>query len=132
LDDSKTPCFLNSLFALQNQEIFRDYGFVEKFPQRWVFMHGHLRFDLDEDDKGEVQLVWLETSEHETSKPSLIQKWLSNEHTRLLHFRNMMNEVSIPVHEWILILEYYEAITNAVEYAINDMLKDSDEEDSEL
>jgi hypothetical protein len=95
-------------------------------------MHGHLQFDLEEDDEGEIELVWIETSEHETSKPSLIQKWLSNEHTRLLVFRNNMNEESVPVHEVTLILEYYDAVTNAIEYAIEDMLEDTEVEDSEV
>jgi len=38
-------------------EVLRDYGFVEEYPQRWVFYHNFLYFELIEEN-GELEVVW--------------------------------------------------------------------------
>lgn len=40
-------------------EFLRDYGFVEPFPQRWMFDEIRFRFELTKDDNGAIKLTWL-------------------------------------------------------------------------
>ena len=46
-------------------EIFRDYGFVEQYPQRWIFPREEIAFDIDEHENGKLEIVWLDQSVHE-------------------------------------------------------------------
>eukprot|EP00527_Entomoneis_sp_CCMP2396_P009368 CAMPEP_0198138924 /NCGR_PEP_ID=MMETSP1443-20131203/2291_1 /TAXON_ID=186043 /ORGANISM="Entomoneis sp., Strain CCMP2396" /LENGTH=1220 /DNA_ID=CAMNT_0043800881 /DNA_START=48 /DNA_END=3710 /DNA_ORIENTATION=- len=45
-------------------EILRDYGFVEEFPQTWIFHDQGVAFKLDEED-GELQLKWIKDEPEE-------------------------------------------------------------------
>ena len=40
-------------------ELLRDYGFVEQYPQRWVFENQDVIFDLDYDYDNQLQLRWV-------------------------------------------------------------------------
>mmetsp|Transcript_22156 Transcript_22156/g.33493 ORF Transcript_22156/g.33493 Transcript_22156/m.33493 type:complete len:396 (+) Transcript_22156:126-1313(+) len=46
-------------------EFLRDFGFVESFPQRWVFDEDSFRFDLKKDADGEIELTWLSEPDKE-------------------------------------------------------------------
>jgi hypothetical protein len=39
--------------------IFRDYGFVEGFPQKWIFREQEFAFTLDQNDDGVLELEWI-------------------------------------------------------------------------
>eukprot|EP00527_Entomoneis_sp_CCMP2396_P009542 CAMPEP_0198139016 /NCGR_PEP_ID=MMETSP1443-20131203/2350_1 /TAXON_ID=186043 /ORGANISM="Entomoneis sp., Strain CCMP2396" /LENGTH=343 /DNA_ID=CAMNT_0043800989 /DNA_START=303 /DNA_END=1334 /DNA_ORIENTATION=+ len=40
-------------------DILRDYGFVEIFPQKWIFEDQEVAFKLDENEEGELELEWI-------------------------------------------------------------------------
>ena len=43
---------------LSCSEIFRDYGFIENFPQCWHYMDVEIQFDLFKLDNGELEVKW--------------------------------------------------------------------------
>lgn len=58
-----TNCF-NRFYNYGTPEIFRDYAFVENYPQRWIFHEKAFGFDVDEDDNGKLQVTWLDGKLH--------------------------------------------------------------------
>lgn len=112
-------------------EIVRDYGFVENFPQRWIFWIGDvmLKFDLDEDDNGEIQIIWWDNKfKPKQDNKQRIQVAYRTEYTRLVEFRNgLMNRRDVLENEWLVVWEFCQAMTNAIAYAINDMKDAADE-----
>jgi len=70
-------------------EIFRDYGFVEGFPQRWTFYYGiHSRafFDIDQAEHGDAsaqrEAIW-----HDGEDDAAIHDALHNHLRRFRQFR---------------------------------------------
>ena len=113
--------------------MFRDYGFIENYPQRWIFGGGTLQFDLEEDNEGNIQLVWDEEDNPEnTDKPETAKKFqrelrrLKKVKSMAWHFRLYEDGNNVPEHEWNLVWEYHQAITDAISYAINDMVGDNE------
>ena len=39
-------------------DMLRDYGFVESYPQRWIFHSHNVAFDVDYDEHDELQVTW--------------------------------------------------------------------------
>ena len=46
------------LTTTSNSEIFRDYGFVEQYPQRWIFADQSCAFDLEENNEGAITVTF--------------------------------------------------------------------------
>jgi hypothetical protein len=118
-----------SFLFLQNEEIFRDYGFVESFPQRWTFMADEIEFDLVV-EVSVVKLVWLKEHSPANSVKTGYETRFRKELKRLQKFRNTMwnsqleFKYDIPEYEWGMIWEFHAALTNALSYAINEMVED--------
>ena len=43
---------------MKHSEIFRDYGFVEQYPQRWIFADQSCAFDLEETNEGAITVTF--------------------------------------------------------------------------
>jgi spermidine synthase len=116
-------------------EIFRDYGFVEDFPQRWDLRDLDVMFDLLKDENGEVVIDWSNGRMPKKVKDrNEAKRGLVKELKRLYKVRRMIWEhewkdgkPSIPIDEWDSIWEYHQAIVNAISYALNS-LADNDSE----
>jgi len=112
-------------------ELLRDYGFVERYPQRWVFPNQDTIFDLDleRNDKG----VPIKTEQHPAGKVSL--KWergykLTPENAvffvdqlerlgrlgETVFKTNVDNEV--PEHEWEFLLQFRSSMEAAMQMAL--------------
>jgi len=99
-------------------EMFLHFGFVEGYPQRWLFDFARVKFDLDwkdgDEGTGEVVVNFLVPP----SKKGM--DLLKKEHDRLDKFgqkREQSNE-EVPENELKSLWEYYDALNNALRYAL--------------
>lgn len=119
-------CSLN--MNLRFAEIFRDYGFIELFPQRWHYRDSEsfrVQFDLLQNDDGELEVVWNENVRLESDEQrenGLI--WLREQTQRLRNFQDTKQattdpatEYGIPRKEWDLLLEFCDANIVAMQTA---------------
>ena len=124
----------NRHFEFGTPEILRDYGFVEQYPQRWIFHKREVGFDIVEDTpgSGKLELIWLDgrvneefdylfevTDEGIAFLRSHLGRLKSLNETVLqpLFFGSPVSEV-IPRNELKTLVEYYEALTTAIEMAV--------------
>ena len=102
-------------------EMFLHYGFLEGMPQRWLFDFARVKFDLDwrdgKESTGEVLVNFL-------VPPSIKGIALLNEELIRLAFfaekhRSVLNDdVGISHSEWSSLWQYYDALYNALSYAV--------------
>ena len=96
--------------------IFRDYGFVEQYPQRWIF--GEIVFDLDykDDNPNELQVSWVfDSPSHD------VIAFFDEQLDRLQEFATVELESQpedIPDLEWSNINIYHQALINAMSHAL--------------
>ena len=78
-------------------EIFRDYGFVEEFPQRWDLDDTlGVMFDLFKEDDGSIVVFWEEGTKPEDEKAlGFAKRAMTKELKRLYKVRKFIWE-----HEW--------------------------------
>ncbi|KAG7338718.1 spermine/spermidine synthase domain containing protein [Nitzschia inconspicua] len=99
-------------------EILRDYGFVERMPQRWhYFMPTHYQFDLDEDDNGDISLKWH--SKHRPKSEEKMERammWIGRQIRRLRRIKNIDwnfgfedKDHGMTKYEWDTIWEFVDA-----------------------
>jgi spermidine synthase/S-adenosylmethionine/arginine decarboxylase-like enzyme len=115
-------------------EILRDYGFVEPYPQRWHFADGTLQYDLIEDEKGEVELVWHPEHYPDETMTDGVLKQFQKELRLLYKTRNMIwnlqwneGDHGVPENEWDIIWAYHLAASDAMAYAINALAEEEDD-----
>ncbi|GAX21114.1 hypothetical protein FisN_1Lh211 [Fistulifera solaris] len=105
-------------------EILRDYGFVEQYPQRWIFhQYDNLGFELDEvehtNEAGEVnkvmQVTWLFDE-----PPDDGIEFLEGELLRLedVYRAEFQEELNVPANEELLCRQFLDALMNAIAHAI--------------
>lgn len=119
-------------------EIFRDYGFVEEFPQRWNFEDYDFLFDLFESEveEGAIAVIWDpedEPANDEDKKEK--KKVILKELKRLVKKRSQIwksdfvnGKSSINENEWNSIWEYQGAMVNALSLAFNSITDDPSEQ----
>ena len=116
---------------VNRQEVLRDYGFIEPFPQHWYFQHYtakelkeageevayHVEFDLDQKD-GYYTVKWMYQPQGHKVKKSL--EWLQNQIMRLgrLRYKESNNTRDIPQHEWDMTWAFHQANVVAMKSAI--------------
>ena len=114
-------------------EIFRDYGFVESFPQRWNFEDQEFMIDLSESETGDISLSWKKRPKGEEDIEETKQV-IKSELRHLVKNRKMIwklnyndGKSTIKESEWNSIWEYNDAMVNALTYAFNDLTEDESE-----
>ena len=96
--------------------IFRDYGFVEQYPQRWIL--GEIVFDLDykDGDPNELEVSWV------FDPPSRdVIAFFDEQLDRLQEFVTVHLETQpadIPDLEWSNINIYHQALIDAMSHAL--------------
>jgi spermidine synthase/S-adenosylmethionine/arginine decarboxylase-like enzyme len=114
-------------------ELFRDYGFVEDFPQRWHFEDYDFLFDLAELETGEIELRWAEEDKpKDDAEKAETKQTLMKELQRLVKKRNEIwksqnGKSSIKESEWNSLWNFHQAMVNALSYAFNDLVEDDSE-----
>ena len=116
-------------------EVFRDYGFIEEFPQRWNFEDLDFMFDLHELDDGQIELTWdpEDVPESENDKKET-KRVILRELKRLIKKKKEVwktdfkdGKSTIKESEWNSIWEYEQAVVNALSYAFNAITEDPSE-----
>ncbi len=112
--------------------MFRDYGFVERFPQRWYFSEPKLQFDLLEEVNAtgtvEYQLKWDRKLHPKKYSRRVIDELMQKLQAEILRIDQVHTSAriaeewkNVPEREWNLIWEYKEAVRRAYSIAINEM-----------
>jgi spermidine synthase len=105
-------------------EIFRDYGFVENYPQRWFFGRvgkSKISFELDQDENGKLVVRWLE------SKPwTKARKYMVKQLDRLIDYGAIVLDSSdqdavVPEGELNVIRGYQKAMVSALKNALESL-----------
>lgn len=105
-------------------EIFRDYGFVENYPQRWFLGRKGLSFELDEefDDEGtptgKIVLTWLEKKRPKRKAIGFLLKQLERL-TDVASYEIAHADKSIPANELSSIKDYHAAVIQAIQLALD-------------
>jgi len=114
-------------------EIFRDYGFVEEFPQRFNFEGHEIMFDLNESEDGEIVVKWTDKPRTEKDKKEMNQV-IMKELQRLVKKRNQIwqsdfqnGKSTIKETEWNSIWDFHKTMVNALSHAFNDIVVDDSE-----
>lgn len=102
-------------------EIFRDFGFVEQYRQRWVFEEEEIYFEIDENDNQELEVTWDLSDDGWRIPGKYGIAFLRQELERLrtvseLELKEKPKEV--PAHEWDTIVQFHQAATTAISKAI--------------
>ena len=118
-------------FDYGTPEMYREYGFVEQYPQRWIFHDQEIAFDVDETrpGSGELKVTWLDASIHKKfGKLYEVTDWSVNVLQTHLRRLKKLNETDIqpliaskelPQQELDSLLSYYNALTMALELGVN-------------
>ena len=96
-----------------SSELFREYGMIEPYPQRWILVD--LGFDIDQDENGKLSLSWIPGM---TADPQDLN-WLEEELERVetFGFELQRQPPSIPSDEWRQILDYRDTLMLILETA---------------
>ena len=116
--------------------MFRDYGFVEQYPQRWIFHSQKFGFDIDNGvDGARLRVTWLDESMgqqfgclYNVMEASI--HFLGRQLARLkqVNKTKLHEPRTMPRHEFEMIVRYFEAMATAMKTAIETGLpkKDAD------
>lgn len=122
-------------------ELLRDYGFVETYPQTWIFHDQQIAFDIIEPRKGSPEVSWIPNNigvAYRKPDETTIQ-FLRDQLLRLLKqvypiLKQSRSSVakaesasgkqeipqSLSEHEYQTILQFYDHLTMAIRLAIQD------------
>jgi hypothetical protein len=136
-------------YTFGTPEMFRDYGFVEQYPQRWIFHKQDVAFDIDEvkDRNGKLEVIWLDESVHKEFGnlyeatnwgmrvlKSHLQRLKTLFETDLKPIAEGTSDIEVPEHELEPLMTYYHALTTALQVATDDYFEfedDNDDDDDE-
>jgi hypothetical protein len=107
-------------------DLFRDYGFVEPYPQRWLFdAMPNIAFDLDTKENGDQSELEVSWGPDPPTDIDII--FLENQLERLEAFAVNLESrpEDVPAFEWYHINAFYQGVTNAISHAIAYALKAS-------
>ena len=106
-------------------DLFKSYGFIEQYPQRWLFDLCRIKFDLDIDNESGVETVNFLVAPSKRGMEAM-RKELERLDAFSKQYRSK-NDVDIPDHEWKSLWEYYDALRNAIARALESDVPISDE-----
>ena len=105
-------------------EILRDFGFVEDYPRRWVFVDQEIWFEIWKDeDTGELEVIWDDDDDpgHEDAYGAPGKEgieFLQKELVRLEDISLDSCPDSVPKNECDIILQYHSSAKTAMAAAI--------------
>jgi hypothetical protein len=111
-------------------EILRDFGFVEGFPQRWIYLNQdpEILFEIDQNDDGELEVEWdIEEDGYGVPDDEGIA-FLQSELKRLQEL-HLDERGSVPQHEWNTIIQYHKACITAISEAVKSAVEYHQEEE---
>jgi len=115
-------------------QIFRDYGFVEDFPQQWIVDDISVGFRLDKrDDVGEVYLTEWVFKDVDAKSPD--EEEADSIELTLLQLRKAFDtfmkkrDPAVPNYEWDMIKSYTNAMEKALVVAVEWYGEEDDDEE---
>jgi hypothetical protein len=107
-------------------ELLRDYGFVEQYPQRWVFHKQQIAFDIDQAEDN-LEVTWLHEIQGKRyhARTEQVTDFLREHLNRLRNhvypeIQRTENERALPEHELKLISYFCRDLMAALSRAIDD------------
>jgi hypothetical protein len=102
-------------------EMFAHFGFVEPLPQRWLFDFARVKFDLnykgDNESTGEIVVNFLVPPSERGI--ALLQEELARlESYSTMHRNTNYESIGISSSEWQSLWQYFNALHDALSYAI--------------
>jgi len=123
------------------QHLLMDYGFVEEYPQRWIFHIDNLEQDTETivfeliEDQEEDDLVVLKVHWHTNVRPDLqMINFMLNQLKRLRTLDTYIMENSLKLyseHERTVITKFYNSMKIALQHAIWDVMDEDDDDVSD-
>jgi hypothetical protein len=124
-------------------ELLRDFGFVELYPRQFYFLgeEEDILFAIDEDEHDGEGLIYIDWFENGGETPSYEQiAMMKEEYNRLQDLQHEGNLTErrqlMPEKEWNTIFQYHQALTSALEAAIqgasDDLEEDPDDKDDNI
>eukprot|EP00934_Nitzschia_sp_Nitz4_P001776 Nitzschia sp. Nitz4//scaffold98_size77359//48279//52296//NITZ4_005551-RA/size77359-processed-gene-0.18-mRNA-1//1//CDS//3329560766//1776//frame0 len=113
-------------------EMFRDYGFVEVYPQRWHYLDEKVLFDIDEGEDGNHTLTWVQSKPVDSlavqAKRFFYDHLLRLERLWVLDYEqgNTTLREKIPPREWDMAWHFYSAMVTGMRLAY-ESLDESDD-----
>jgi spermidine synthase len=106
----------NRAYFYGTSHIFRDYGFIEQYPQRWIF--GEIVFDLDykNGDPNELQVSWVFDPPDDDGTAFFEEQLDRLQEFATVHLETQPND--FPDWEWSNINIYHQALINAMSHAL--------------
>eukprot|EP00522_Entomoneis_paludosa_P009895 CAMPEP_0172455196 /NCGR_PEP_ID=MMETSP1065-20121228/11940_1 /TAXON_ID=265537 /ORGANISM="Amphiprora paludosa, Strain CCMP125" /LENGTH=1595 /DNA_ID=CAMNT_0013207655 /DNA_START=24 /DNA_END=4811 /DNA_ORIENTATION=+ len=101
-------------------EIFRDYGFTEQFPRKYIFPHYEVSYGIDTSDSNEDELIvqWLSQRPDEEAVEFLEGKI---EFLKTIQVETLTeNKDNVPSSEWNAIVGLHHAFLSGLELAVAD------------
>lgn len=107
-------------------ELFRDYGFVEYYPQRFIFPSHHIAFDVEMNASGDgYDITWngmINDEEYNLVPSRDAMKFLQKELTRLRQVYSELRRLNeggdVPKHELRALLTFCKSYVVAISHAI--------------
>ena len=108
-------------------EILKDFGFVESYPHRYVFLDQDIWFEIHNENEN-LTVQWYE-GDDDDSYPEVTEsgiEFLKEELSRIEQAadRLLNKQGDIPDHEWDIIYNYYMAVSLDL-YTVIGVLKDT-------
>jgi len=109
-------------------ELLRDYGFVESYPQRYIFHDQKIAFDINEVEQGNLQVMWLlDIFEEECKIPNDKEvKFLEDQVKRLKSFcpevQRISKETNVPKNELQVINQFCSDFMTAMSVALQNAM----------
>ena len=105
-------------------EILKDFGFLEGYPHRWVYVDQNIWFVIDqaETQNGTLEIYFDTEDEESFGIPDVSAiSFMENELKRLEklggHF-TLSQFPAVPKHEWDTIVDFYQATSTALKMGI--------------
>lgn len=104
--------------------MFRDYGFVEYYPQRWHYMEEDFQFDIDQKENGYLTLQWDAKNRPNPTDGKLMEEcraWFRTEIRRLRRIKNVDLDFAVdevPKYELDAIWKFVDANVAAMTLAL--------------
>jgi len=119
-------------------EILREYGFVEQFPQSWIFHDIEVGFRINQvydEDREEIEgeyviTEWIYYGGEKPDEDEIAQLQARHDQVILVSGELLSErDENVPEHEWNTIVQYFEALELALDIAIEDAVSDHEVKD---
>lgn len=108
-------------YGIGTPELVRDYGFVEMYPQRWIFPKQRVEFDLIEAKSGGLEVKWRSKQFGEQQDRNTRRKGVESLGGQLERLRSVCQEIQVakrlPKHEAFVLSRFCQAMITAIEHA---------------